>query len=154
LPTSTPEEFIDRCAAMVREIYDYWNRKRGDRPMPRRWDIDPTELVKLLPGIMLVDVVADERRYIYRLVGTREVEARGEDPTGRSVVDKFFGSSRENVLSNYDRVCRERRPLFDDYRFSLDGGKLLDEQVIFLPLSADGETVNQILVYSHHRRLR
>jgi len=43
--------------------------------------------------------------------------------------------------------------LFDDYHFTAPGGRLLDEQVIFLPLSADGESVSQILVYTHHRRL-
>ena len=70
--------------------------------MPARRDIDPTEFVPHLPGIMLVDVVADERRYVYRLVGTREVEARGQNPTGRPVGESFHGSSRENVLRNYD----------------------------------------------------
>ena len=138
----------------MREIYDYWQRKRGGRRMPRRPDIEPLELTKLLPGIMLVDVVADDRRFVYRLVGTREVEARGEDPTGKSVGEKFFGSTRENVLSNYDRVCRERMPLFDDYSFSASGGRFIDEQVLFLPLSNDDQTVSQILVYTQHRRLR
>ena len=59
---------------MVRAIYEYWERKRGDRLMPARRDIDPTEFVPHLPGIMLVDVVADERRYVYRLVGTQDPE--------------------------------------------------------------------------------
>jgi hypothetical protein len=52
--------------------------------MPSRADIDPTEIVPFLPGIMLVDVVADERRFVYRLVGTREVAMRGRDPTGKT----------------------------------------------------------------------
>jgi hypothetical protein len=151
--TTDPAEFLDRCHPTVRAIYDYWIHKRGARLMPARRDIDPTEIVPHLPGIMLVDVVADERRYVYRLVGTREVEARGQDPTGKSVGEKFHGSSRENVLRNYDWVCRDRAALFDDYHFTSPGGRLLDEQAIFLPLSADGETVNQILVYTHHRRL-
>ena len=154
MPTSDPKEFLDRCSPAVLEIYDYWQRKRGSRRMPQRRDIEPTELVKLLPGMMLVDVVGDERRYVYRLVGTREVEARGEDPTGKPVGEKFFGSSRENVLSNYDRVCRECIPLFDDYSFSSSGGRFVDEQVIFLPLSNNDAAVVQILVYTQHRRLR
>ena len=154
MATTDPAEFLHRCHPMVRAIYDYWDRQRGDRPMPARRDIDPADFVPHLPGVMLVDVVTDERRYVYRLVGTREVEARGQDPTGKSVGEKFHGSSRENVLRNYDWVCSDRAPLFDDYHFTSPGGRLLDEQAIFLPLSADGETVNQILVYTHHRRLR
>ena len=153
MATSDAAEFLDRCHPAVRAIHEYWERKRGARLMPARGDIDPMEFVLHLPGIMLVDVVADERRYVYRLVGTREVEARGQNPTGMSVGEKFHGSSRENVLRNYDRVCRERAALFDDYHFTSPGGRLLDEQVIFLPLSTDGENVSQILVYTHHRRL-
>lgn len=153
MATSDTADFLGRCHPTVRAIYDYWDRKRGGRPMPARRDIDPTEIVPHLPGVMLVDVVDDERRYVYRLVGTREVEARGHNPTGRPVGEAFHGSSRDNVLRNYERVCRERAALFDDYHFTAPSGRMLDEQVIFLPLSADGESVSQILVYTHHRRL-
>src|SRR4030095_6374499 len=111
--TSDPADFLGRCHPAIRAIYAYWEGKRGGRRLPARSDIDPTEFVPHLPGIMLVDVVADERRYVYRLVGTREVEARGQNPTGRPVGEKFHGSSRENVLRNYDHVCRERAALFD-----------------------------------------
>ena len=37
----------------LRDLYDYWNRVRGDRPMPKRADIDPTAIPKLLPHIMI-----------------------------------------------------------------------------------------------------
>jgi hypothetical protein len=151
--SSDPVDFLPRCHPTVRALYEYWDRKRGGRRMPARPDIDPAEFVPHLPGIMLVDVVADERRYVYRLVGTREVEARGQNPTGRAVGESFHGSSRENVLRNYDTVCHERSPLFDDYHFAAPSGRLIDEQAIFLPLSADGETVSQIMVYTHHRRV-
>ena len=91
---------------MIRALYDYWDGKRGGRRMPARPDIDPLEFVPHLPGIMLVDVVADERRFVYRLVGTREVEARGEDPTGKSVVDKYFGSSPvTSILLMLNMAC-------------------------------------------------
>ena len=55
----------------------YWEEKRRGRLMPSRADIDPLELRRYLPGIILIDVVDDARRYVYRLVGTREVAMRG-----------------------------------------------------------------------------
>src|SRR5580658_1065080 len=39
-------------------LYAYWNTLRGGRPLPRRADIDPTEIPKLLPQILMYDVVA------------------------------------------------------------------------------------------------
>jgi len=116
--------------------------------MPRRGDIDPTEIVAFLPAVMLVDVVPDDRRYVYRLVGTREVQARGRDPTGRVVGEAFLGASRENVLANYDRVRLTGTPHIDLKTVITNRDRLDNSHVIFLPLSEDGETVSQILVYT------
>lgn len=129
-------------------VHRYWERKRGSRPMPRRADIDPAELVGFLPALMIVDVVADERRYVYRLVGTREVQARGRDPTGRPVGEAFLGASREGVLANYDRVQATGQPVVDLKTVITNRERLGNSHVIFLPLSEDGQTVSQILVYT------
>ena len=138
----------DSMPAGLLPLYRYWDAKRGDRKMPRRSDIDPAELVPFLPRLMIVDVVDDERRYVYRLVGTREVEARGRDPTGRAVGEAFIGSSREKVLANYDRVSITGRPFIDTGTVITVQDKLDDSQVIFLPISEDDQKVSQILVYT------
>ena len=129
-------------------LFRYWDRKRGARRMPRRADIDPTEMIPFLPSVMLVDVVPDDRRYIYRLVGTREVQARGRDPTGHAVGEAFLGASRENVLANYDHVRLTGAPHIDLKTVITNRDRLDNSHVIFLPLSEDGETVTQILVYT------
>jgi hypothetical protein len=134
--------------ATLEPIFRYWDQKRGDRRMPRRADIDPFEMVPYLPNLMIVDVVADERRFVYRLVGTREVEARGRDPTGKPVGDAFHGSSRENVLAHYDRVVDSRRPYFDTATVIRTDERVDETHVIFLPLSEDDVSVSQILVYT------
>ena len=95
-------------------MYTYWLVKCGDRRMPARKDIDPTELLpQLLPGICLVEVVTDTRRYVYRLVGTADTEVRGHDPTGKSVLEGYFGPSAEQVLKSYDQVLSTRAPFLD-----------------------------------------
>jgi hypothetical protein len=142
--TSSP----DQAPAGLEPLLRYWERKRGTRRMPRRADIDPAEMVGFLPAVMLVDVVADARRYVYRLVGTREVQARGRDPTGRPVGEAFIGSSRESVLANYDHVSLTGAPHIDLKTVITSGDRLDNSHVIFLPLSEDGETVSQILVYT------
>ncbi|MDQ7246874.1 PAS domain-containing protein [Dongia sedimenti] len=140
--------FPDPIPTALEPLYRYWDKKRGDRRMPRRADIEPAELVSFLPALMIVDVVADDRRYVYRLVGTREVDARGQDPTGRAVGEAFMGASREGVLRNYDRVQLTGRPHVDTGTVVTTKDRLDDSHVIFLPLSEDGQTVTQILVYT------
>jgi len=135
-------------------MYDYWRGKCSARSMPARSDIDPIDMPRrLLPFIDLVDVVSDERRYVYRLVGTADVEVRGNDPTGRSVKDGFFGPSAEDALSCYNRVVSTRAPFLDPTPFRAPSGRYVTEETIFLPLSDDGVSVNMILVFSHTRNL-
>ena len=66
----------------LRQVYDYWRCKATGRAMPRRADIDPTEIPKLLPDVMLVDVLP-QGRYRYRLIGTENSVAHGMNATGR-----------------------------------------------------------------------
>jgi hypothetical protein len=142
------------CHPNTQAIYRYWLGKCGDRPMPRRADIDPTDMPKgLLPCVCLVDVVPDARRYVYRLVGTADVEVRGSDPTGKSVLEGFFGPSIDDVLSNYDRVVASKAPHIDPQHFTATTGRYVTEETIFLPLSDDGQHVNIVLVFSQSRDL-
>jgi hypothetical protein len=142
------QDFLSFCHPLTAEIYRYWEAKRGSRPMPARADIDPADLRKHLPGMMIVQVVADKRAYVYRLVGTREVTARGNDPTGKTVAEEFCGSSRERALGNYDYVVSNRSYIFDNEDFVTFDGKAGHEEVLFLPLSSNGTNVDQILVYT------
>ncbi len=140
---------IEGCHEDVRAVYAYWLAKCGARPMPRRADIDPNEIREYLPLVMLVDVTADERRFVYRLVGTREVAERGHDPTGRSVGEAWFGGSREEALGAYEYVVRNRAPFCYREPYVAPDGRIETEDIIYLPLSEDGERVNMVLVFTH-----
>jgi hypothetical protein len=126
-------------------------RSAGDGAC-RRADLDPVDLPpRVLPGICLVDVVPDARRYVYRLVGTGEVEVRGNDSTGKSVAEACFAPSPENALGCYDTVVETRAPPLDVEPFAAPNGRYVTEETIFLPLSNDGTNVNMVLVFSHSK---
>lgn len=142
---------ISAVAEDMATLYDYWNRKRQGRRMPSRRDLDPAEMVHHLPGVMLVDVVADDRRFVYRLVGTREVSMRGRDPTGKSVVDEFFAESAEFSVACYQDLVRRATPvIYKNREFTTPDGRFGREHTVLLPLSDDGVNVTMILVYTHH----
>lgn len=146
MPLQDPD-WLARSSDAVKQMYRYWRSKCiGDR-LPRRSDIDPAEIPRFLPHITIVEVVPDERRYVYRLVGTSEVEIRGRDPTGKSVTEGFFGPSLDDALSCYDRVVATRSPHYDDAPYVTPDGRYSDDETLFLPLSEDGEHVHRILVF-------
>ena len=141
-------ESLQHYGANQRLLYAYWQGKRGNRSMPRRADLDPTEIPPhLLPGITLVDVVPDPRRYVYRLVGTMEVEVRGHDPTGKSVGEAYFGENAEDATQCYDRVVATRAPVLDPIPFLERRRGYKSAESLFLPLSNDDVAVNMIMVF-------
>ena len=155
--TVSADEVAQRIAAShesVRAVHDYWHGKAAGRPMPARADIDPVDLKSYLPMIILIDVVDDDRRFVYRLVGTREVAARGDDPTGKSVIEAHFSSTAEEAVAIYDHVRTSRRPFCFRDPFPAPDGRIEVDDIVFLPLSDDAERVNMILVYSYMYQFR
>lgn len=144
-------DFIAECHPRVRAIYYYWDSKRGDRLMPSRADLDPTEIPRHLSSLCLVDVVADERCYVYRLIGTNEASMRGRDPTGRPVGEAYFGTSKNSVFLNYDTVVKTRAPRLDRDPSITQDNRFICHESIFLPFSQDGENVTMILVYTVYK---
>lgn len=144
----SPDLLAD-CHASLRQLYEYWHARRGMRAMPARGDLDPVDLKALLPVLILIDVVADARRYIYRLVGTREVEMRGRDPTGKSILEAYYGESAEDTTLYLDRVVQTREPVLYRGTYQPLTTRIQRDDVLFLPLSTDGKAVNMIMVLSH-----
>ena len=144
----SPDLLAD-CHASLRQLYAYWDTRRGTRLMPGRSDLDPVDLKQLLPMLILIDVVPDARRYTYRLVGTHEVEMRGRDPTGKSILEAYYGESAEDTTCYLDRVVETREPVLYRGTYQPLRTRTQRDDVLFLPLSKDGETVNMVMLLSH-----
>ena len=124
-------------------------KARGARDAVARGDIDPIDLKKILPLMILIDVVPDARRYVYRLVGTHEVEMRGSDPTGKPVDEAYYAEAAGDTAYYLDRVVRTRQPVLYRGTYQPLRTRTQREDVLFLPLSKDGEAVNMIMVLGH-----
>src|SRR5262245_53949282 len=144
----SPDSLTD-CHSSLRNLYEYWNARRGARSMPARSDLDPVDLKPILPVLLLIDIVADARRYTYRQVGTREVEMRGNDPTGKAIQDAYYAESPEETARYLDRVVQTRAPVLYRGTYQPLSTRTQREDVLFLPLSTDGETVNMIMILGH-----
>lgn len=140
------------CHPDIRLVLEYWQEKCAGRLMPSRADIDPSDLRPFLPHITLVDVVDDARRYVYRLVGTSEVELRGYDPTGKPVSEAYFATTADDALKHYEITRTARAPHYVADPFQAVD-RFVGEEDLFLPLSNDGVTVNMIMVFSIARDL-
>jgi hypothetical protein len=132
----------------LRFLYDYWNEKRGSRPLPARADISAFEMRPHLGWVLLVDVAKDLSQFRFRLVGTLVTEYFFEDGTGKTV-EEAFADRDPSVAKSISRIFRKAardRAVVHSYGNALWAGPGFEDfQAIYLPLSDDGETVNMIL---------
>ncbi len=117
--------------------------------MPSRADFHSEDLKPFQALLCLIDVVPDERRYIYRLVGPRDIEMRGYDPTGKSVKEGYYGESAEGTTRYLGRVVLARNPILYRGVYHPSANRVEQDEVLFLPLSENGVDVDQIMFLSH-----
>lgn len=141
------QRVIDTCRAEpLRLLYQYWYGKCGDRIAPSRADIRPEEMKRLLPNVLLIDVLGADTRLRYKLAGTEFVTIYGAEVTGQYVDEIDYDGVRDLIVADYRKVVAERRPSWTRWAFHKDDGRWLDYERLALPLSADGRSVNMLLV--------
>jgi hypothetical protein len=132
-------------APRLKDAYLYWVSKLAGRAMPRRRDIDPTEIPALLPYVTLIDVLPGSGDFRYRLIGGEARDLAAEDYTGRLYSD--FPATAPGTASWDDcqETVRSRTPY---WRSPLSVGAkrwLKNGASILLPYSEDGSDVSLIL---------
>jgi hypothetical protein len=154
-------DFLDHCSPRIRRVWDYWTARRGDRPMPSRRDINPADIIDLLPYLVLTEVLTEAPWLRYRLVGTKQVAIRGHDPTGQPVRGNHIGHHMDDMLSNIeDEVLLNYRIVIEGQRFvysyrrvagpETDGSgsfslkPVMGNGTLLLPLSSDGTAVDMV----------
>ena len=129
----------------LRALYDYWQRKRDDRPLPARADIDPIELKYLLGNLFLVDVAYGPLRFRYRLAGTNIVQLLGRELTGRTVDDlEGLPMGPQIVKQHFSEVVLSREPSYKLLELTIGRTPIVYRRLL-LPLSPDGGAVNMLL---------
>ena len=127
-------------------LYRYWDKRRGGREMPSRADIEPTDIPRLLPILLLVDVEPD-RTLRYRLIGTEFVTVARRDVTGRSYAEVFPpGAYRDYIFALYDELIGGRLPIYTEGVSPIAGSdRRRYTRRLMLPLSTDGDRIDMVL---------
>lgn len=133
---------------VLSSLEEYWQRKRGQRAMPARADINPAEMKANLGWVVLVDALPDLSDFRFRTIGTRVSDYFPPHSTGK-LVSEAFASYGETVvrlmLASYRKVAREKIVLHAWGAADWARKEFLDFEALYLPLSDDGVTVNMVL---------
>jgi hypothetical protein len=131
-------------AAPVLEGHAYWRSKLVGGRLPARRDVEPLEIPRLLPFVLLSEVPQGDPALLrYRLVGTAVVQMNGRDFTGSGLNDTVADPSwRRYWEGNYRRVIDTRAPLFGADRYGYRARDFVAFEWCILPLASDGATVD------------
>jgi hypothetical protein len=129
----------------LRRLLEYWQGKCGDRPFPRRADIDPLDLHFMLERIALTEVHGEQpRRYRMRLVGTFWRDLSGVELSGTWLEELPSANLRDLTIGFYEAMIAAGKPRFT-VRDAIVDDRLLRYEIMLLPLSEDGIRVSMIL---------
>jgi hypothetical protein len=133
------------AAEPLRRVWDILEAKRQGRTFLRRSDIDPGELVFVLPLIGLIEVHQPPLRFRHRLVGTGYRDALGFEATGLWTEEWPHLEQRALIVRCYVATVEAREAI--GFRTEFGGDKKhLRYEALLMPLAADGETIDMLFV--------
>lgn len=129
----------------LKRILALWETKRAGRRWPSRSDFDPTEMIYALGDISLYDIHENPRRFWCRLDGSRQVELFGVDCSRRYLDECFDADYYAVAQQSFSRTVDSGEPQY--YRREIPyAGRLIQYEVVMLPLSSDGAKVDQLMI--------
>ncbi|MGD1878376.1 MAG: PAS domain-containing protein [Kiloniellaceae bacterium] len=146
LPASPPAPLLALRSPVNRIGYDYWKLKRSNRPMPARGDIDPAEIVAILPHVFLLDVRQNPLDFRYRLVGTKMDEHMLSPYTGLWMSQIAHQKAPSRIWSNCRTVALEGRPISGNTPYVGKNKEFLTTEDLIMPLGDDVRTVDMLFV--------
>lgn len=133
---------------MVRDGYLYWRSKIVDGRLPGRSDINPIEIPKLMPHVVLVDVKREpEFDFKYRLIGTYVAEHLYKDHTGSWFSEIEHQKAPSQIWQNCCQVAETGTAFAAETPYVGPHKGFRRVEDVILPLADDGRTVDCLLVF-------
>ncbi len=125
-------------------LYHYWNTVRGGRIAPRRYEIEPSQIVPFLSETVIIEEPLDSCRV--RVAGTRVSELLGDDLRGHCFFD-LWGAQDQEVLRDTMRAITH----YGGVGLLTFAGDLVDDapaaefELLLLPLTHGRKQVERVL---------
>lgn len=145
LPDAAPKEITD---TILSDLYGYWVGLRKNGAIPSRSDLDPTDIPKLLPYVILAECYDEGRRIKFRLTGSDIAFTQGADLTGLYLHERGPMTPYLEHLSEIYRmgaVSEEGVYSSFSYGYSVECGPKHVNR-IFLPMTGCAEIPSMLLV--------
>jgi len=135
---------------MHRDFYDFWRAIAPKQGLPGRHDSTPTDIPRLLPWMVLLDVDGLDigRRFRIRLMGTGVVQRSGAESTGKWLDEAVSGAQLKSLTAHLGAAVTDGEPVRYVNHSIIEGREHMVIDTLALPLAADGVTVDMLMLLS------
>ncbi len=114
-------------------LFQYWNRLRGDRPAPKRTEIEPADIKSLLADTFILE--KDVRgEAVFRLAGTRLCATYGRELKGFAFASLWKEKDQRLIHRLSFTAFSAKSVVVVAYRGISRNGRATDFELIMLPL--------------------
>ena len=114
-------------------LYDYWNRLRGPRLAPRRFEIEPASIGDALPDTFILER-HDTGAFPYRLAGTRLCERFKKEFRGHDFLASWNAQDIGTLRSRLNAISVQGGVILLLANTETASGKSLQVEILILPL--------------------
>jgi hypothetical protein len=114
-------------------LYDYWNRLRGPRLAPRRFEIEPASIGDALPDTFILER-HDTGTFPYRLAGTRLCERFKKEFRGHNFLASWNAQDVSTLRSRLNAISVQGGVILLLANTETASGKSLQVEILILPL--------------------
>jgi hypothetical protein len=130
--------------AVSQSLFAYWNDLRGDRPAPRRFEIEPARIANMLPDTFILER-AGHAHLRFRLAGTRISERLGIELRGTNLFELFNDADAMTLQQQIALVTSNSAVGLFEFSADNGGGLSAAFEVLILPLTHTRNVVERFL---------
>jgi hypothetical protein len=128
----------------TRELFDYWNTRRGRRSAPERSEIEPGAIRGVLADTFMLTF--DSRAgHPFRIAGTRVCAAFGRELKDVAFTDVWAGASQDEIRDILATVATESVGVVAGASGRSGAGAALELEFLALPVAHRGGASTRIL---------
>ncbi len=117
-------------------LMSYWNKLKGDRPVPEERELDIQEIEEFWDSCFMIEITyrGDECDYKYSYLGPSIVDAYGDDLTGKEVYNHLIAPYTTMLIAKFEVVVEDLQPVQDESEFVNLKGELVRYRQCLVPL--------------------
>lgn len=127
-----------------RELYEYWNRVRGNNRAPHRGSIEPSDIRRVLADTFILEVV-DRETFGVRLAGTRVCSIYCRELKGTNLFDLWQADDRSAMATLGAAVSEDGAAAVVTVIGTTARNQELVAELLLLPLRSQGEAFDRVL---------